>query len=366
MLGYWCLLLVSCAGSDVFPDIGNKLSNPSHIAIDSASKRAYLVNSNNKVYYNSGSLQAFDISSPTAPSLLGTIELPNFSGGIYLDAANKYVFITNRLSSDDQDEADQLYRINIDEGSNLLVIDTYAAGDNPVGLASDGTDLYVVTLGASLDRYALPTPSTSTSLNLTTSLSDGTSLTDVGATRVAIIGAQAFISRSQGGVLVINLAEIGDSSKNPVDYFISDFTSPRGVATDGVNLYVADVEEEGASLYVINPASLTALSDNSSATLIDKDDQGLVAATIEIGTDPQEVAVGAQYVFVTNMGADLVTVVDKAALTKVQDITVGDEPYGLGVLTDNGVDTYLYVTNIQSNSVSIIDLAAMTTAATYQ
>ncbi|MBI2974912.1 MAG: hypothetical protein HYY43_04915 [Deltaproteobacteria bacterium] len=357
------VLFSSCASEDIFPSIGTNLSNPVSIAIDSAANRAYLVNSNSKVFYETGSLQILDISTPAAPVLLNTVEMPNFSGQAYLSGG--YLYLTNRLSSNNSDTSDSLLRINIDEASaSFLTIDAYAASSNPFGIAYDAVsaNLYVATLGDQLDYYPIASPSRSSVALAPLNLSDGTAVTDVDIREVVIIGRQAFATRPRDGLLVIDLDE------NNVDYYISDIFSPRGIATDGVNLFVASVDTSTTALtnhlYVINPASLTALAGNATATRIDKDDSGLVVADVSVGTDLQEVAVSTNYIFVSNMGADSVSVINRADYSKGSDITVGDEPFGMNVYPA-GAETHLYVTNIQSNSVSIIDLATLAVAATY-
>ncbi|MBI2341388.1 MAG: hypothetical protein HYU98_01455, partial [Deltaproteobacteria bacterium] len=210
------VLFSSCASEDIFPSIGTNLSNPVSIAIDSAANRAYLVSSNSKVFYETGSLQILDISTPAAPVLLNTVEMPNFSGQAYLSGG--YLYLTNRLSSNNSDTSDSLLRINIDEASaSFLTIDAYAASSNPFGIAYDAVsaNLYVATLGDQLDYYPIASPSRSSVALAPLNLSDGTAVTDVDIREVVIIGRQAFATRPRDGLLVIDLDE------NNVDYYIS-------------------------------------------------------------------------------------------------------------------------------------------------
>lgn len=67
------LFFSACTSSDIFPSIGNHMANPAHIVIDAANNRGYLINSNNKVLYDTGSLQVFDLTDPSAPELLDTV-----------------------------------------------------------------------------------------------------------------------------------------------------------------------------------------------------------------------------------------------------------------------------------------------------
>ncbi|OGQ50288.1 MAG: hypothetical protein A3I09_02375 [Deltaproteobacteria bacterium RIFCSPLOWO2_02_FULL_47_10] len=368
LLASCLLLLSSCASSDIFPSISTSLASPLTIAVNSAANRAYLVNSNNKVLYDTGSLQVLDISAPASPVRVGTAELPSFSGGSYLDAANGYLYVTNRLSDNDQDKTDTILRININEASGtFLGVESFSDGSNPFGIAYDitSTNLYLATSESSVSYFPLGTPTSMSSTSLANlSISDGTTLSSSNLREMAILGRQAFISRTNGGVIVFDLDE------NNVDYYISDFTSPRGIVTDGANIYVVSVEVAGdgtisPTLFVINPASLTAISGNTSATLIDKDTAGIVSASVAVGTDPQEVVVGTNYIFVSNMGSDSVTVINNPAFTANTSITVGDEPFGMAIYSPGGADTHLFVTNVQSNTVSIINIGTLAVAATY-
>lgn len=360
-------MLLSCASDDIFPSIGTSLANPFEIVVDSGANRAYLVNSNNKVLYDTGSFQVLDISAPAAPVRVNTTELDSFSGQAYPDAAGGYIYLTNRMSDNNQDTQDNILRININEASaDFLAVETFADGSNPFGIAYDATsaNLYVAADSSTVGYFPLGSPESITSLSFVDlSISDGSTLYSSTLRDIAILGRQAFITRSSGGVLVVDLDE------NNVDYYISDITTPRDIAAGGAFIYVTSNELSGSTivptLFVLNPATLTALAGNTATTLIDKDDAGILTASIEVGTDPQEIEVATDYVFVSNMGADTVSVINRAANTKTTDITVGDEPFGMAVYSPGGIDTHLYVTNIQSNTVSIIDIGTLAVAATY-
>lgn len=353
------LLLSSCASDDIFPSIGTNLANPISIAINSVTNRAYVVSSNDKVFYDTGSLQVLDISTPASPARVGTAELANFSGEAYLDAVNNNLYVTNRLSSDNDDGVDSLLRVNITEGGgSFLSISSYDAGANPFGIAYDatGTNIYATTRESKLDYFPLASLSRSSISLSSLTLSDGTSFTSSDLYDVAILGRQAFITRPSDGVLVVDLDE-----KN-VDYYISDISSPRGIAADATNVYVVSGEP---MLYILNPATLTARSGNSDVTVIDKDTSGIVAGSVSVGTDPQDVSVGTNYIFVSNKGADTVTAINKPAYTVAQTITVGDEPIGLGLYSPGGADTHLFVANYGGNSVSIINIGTLAVVGTY-
>ena len=271
-----------------------------------------------------------------------------------MDAANGYLYLTNRLSSDNSDTTDNILRVNVNEASdNYLQVRRFSDGVNPFGIAIDlaNENLYLADSQSKLSYFALGDPEDMKSANLQDlDISDGSTLSNSDFRDIVIIDRQAFISRTWGGVLVYDLDE-----KN-VDYYISDITSPRAIATDGVNIYVTTVEiESGTSvpyLLVLDPLAVPPVADNSETALVDKDDDEVLVEKVEVGVNPQEIALSTDYIFVSNMDDDTVSAIAKADYD-VTEIEVGDEPFGMGLYND----TYLYVTNIQSNDMSIIDLS---------
>jgi YVTN family beta-propeller protein len=81
--------------------------------------------------------------------------------------------------------------------------------------------------------------------------------------------------------------------------------------------------------------------------------------TIAVGSGPDGVAVTptAAHVYVANSGSDAVSVIDRLTNTVVATIPVGDEPRRV-VIDPLGLRAY--VTNRASNSISVIDTASMT------
>lgn len=362
------LVLVAggCAGENIFSTIGNNMSTPLTLAVDSTNARLYVVNSNNVVEYSAGSLHVVDITDPTAPARLdnGALELPNFCGPIWLDTTNGYAYMTNRLSDNDSDRIDNIFRINIDESSaDFLARTDFASADDPFGISYyNGDDrLLVASEEGMLDYYDLSSDVAHSSLDLTTTLSTSVELEGAGARRIVIIGDQAVLTRAAGGLWIVDLTELATAGAYPVDYFISDLTSPREIATDGTYLFVVNVETDANQLLVLDISSLVAVADNTTAELIDKDDSGLLVSTIAVGTDPQEILLGDSLAYISNYESDTISVINIADvnnLVSVTDITVGDAPFGMAFYSPAGTPTHLFVANSGANTVSAIDLGA--------
>jgi YVTN family beta-propeller protein len=92
-------------------------------------------------------------------------------------------------------------------------------------------------------------------------------------------------------------------------------------------------------------------ADNVSVVDIDGN---VVVATITVGSSPQGVAVDAtgSRIYVGNAGSDTVSVIDGATKSVKATIPVGKEPAGVAV---NAAGTRVYVANDLSNTVSVID-----------
>ncbi|MBI2346797.1 MAG: hypothetical protein HYV03_07985 [Deltaproteobacteria bacterium] len=364
-------LLTGCGGAAIFTAIGTQMANPLTIAVDSAAARAYVVNSNNKILFTGGSLHVVNIADPANPQRVGDpVALDSLSGQVVLDVPRQLAFIPNRLSENVEDKSDHVVRVDL---ATSVSTQLDADGD-PFGAAAFAAQnrLLVATREGILNFYdvtaAAPAPG---QVDLKRELSDGGTLSTVDAVDLVVVGTQAVISRASGGLLIVNLNELGSAGANPVDYFVSDLASPRGLATDGALVYVANVETDAdgnavPSLLVLNLANIPNDAANTTTTVRDKDDQGLLVATIGTGNNPQQVVVGTTEGFVSNMGDDTVTIFTLATRAKAADISVGDEPFGMAIYSPGGVDTHLLVCNSQANTVSIVNLASRTVVGTYQ
>lgn len=391
------LLLQACAQSgSIFPQLGDELATPSAFAIDVATNRLYVVNSNSQVLYDwtQGSFQVYDITNPLQPVLVKSQLTPSFSGQIYLDTARSQAVVPNRFSTNDGTQNDDLFRYDVNEASadflgstindqmslNAYAIDCCYPTDR-AWISSSEDQLQFVNLA---DFAAAPG-----FVNLNTQLDLGGALSDTGFNHIARRNNQAFLSREFGGIMVVNLDKAGVTGANAVDYFIVDIPNPRGIAiretgeVDAENrpidyLYVVGEGNECGGDYcrfvmVINLTTMVPLTDNTYTIQVDKDDSGILTNTIQVGDFPQEILLSQAYAFVTNQNDDTVSVIDLATNAVVATITVGvqpdendDQPFTLALYTTlAGDDQYVYVGNVESNTISIIDVPTLSLAATY-
>lgn len=356
--------LIGCAGPGVFVSSGSGMANPLTLAIDSTAARLYVNNSNNKVGFSDGSLHVVDITNPASPVRVNYSNVPSFASQIYLDPASKILYTPDRQGEPLKNYV--LFRFNVDEAAaGFLSRSDYVSGENPYGIAccDAAGRMYVASEGGQLDYYDVNNSMAHSSLSLTTTLDTGASFTGLGAKRVVIIGTQAVVVRLYGGIWIINLDEIGVSGANPIDYFVTDFSYPRGIAADATNVYLADTEYPGnvdtPYLYVLDLTPLPPVTGDTTTRLIYKDDVGMVAAEIPLTTtDPQELVITgtSTQAFVTHLVHNAVSVVDLVARQKTATVTVGTEPFGMAVYSPGGVPTHLFVANNGGNNVSVIDI----------
>ncbi|MDO8461353.1 MAG: hypothetical protein Q7S98_00680, partial [Deltaproteobacteria bacterium] len=353
-----------------------KVSAPISIAVDPISERAYLVNSNERVEFLDSTLMILNITNPISPTLVNTAPLPNSSGQAYFSAAQKRVYLPNRHSDNNQDKSDRLLMVNVDEASpTFLSVSDFLSGDNPFGIACcDPRGRFLVASnGGQLLRYdPVGDLSASTSFQFDVTLGSGEHIEGKGVSEVAIIADQAFVTSRAGQIFVVNLTELGDPLRQPLDYVITGEPEDlRGIATDGTLLFVVDAIRENPSLLVVNPESLkpTDAAATSEVTLASINTK---AINLGLDTDPNEVVYFAarKELYVSNFGTDTISVINADNLSLITTISlntggfISDQPFGLAAFTLGGTD-YLYVTNLASNNLLVINLATRAVVGSY-
>jgi YVTN family beta-propeller protein len=375
VVGALALSLWSCAGASLFTDItSTQLASPIFVAVDATNSRAYVVNSNNRLEFLDTHLTILDITNPAAPialaSATNTIGMPNFSGQAYLDVDTRRLFVSNRLSDNRDDKVDTLLRIDVNETAGTFgQVESFNTGEDPFGLTCcDASNrLYVVNEGI-LGAYDVSDPSTFVSISLDVTLG-GDRFRGLSSREVVILGEQAFVTNRAGVIYVINLNEVGDTSKNPIDYLITGGGSLRGIVTDGILLYVVDFASSDPLLRILDPASLTAI-DPDTTDVIEATIASVQVTAVAVGGDANEAALVGEQVFVTNTADDTVTVVNTGTQTVEATITLNtgsftaDEPFGVTAFT-LGDNNYVYVSNLKSSNISVIDVASLAVVANY-
>lgn len=376
LLGAALSACTACASSSgIFPSLSDQLATPISMAVDVANNRLYVVNSNAKVLYDwtQGSVQALDITTPTAPVLLNTTPTASFSGQIYLDLATHRAFIPNRYSPSDQVDDSALFNFNVDTGSAEYM--SYASqpmGENAYAIACcyPPNRAWVTTSEGVLQYFDVTDPASVGEVVITTTLDNGGTITHAEVNHIAMLGNMAYLSREYGGILVANMDDAGVPGSVPVDYYLNDIPNPTGIATDGRYVYVVNEGDRDGdyhrSVTVIDPTFLTPLVGNTSTVNVTTWNSSLVVAYIEVGKTPEEIQLSSQYAFVTNQEDDTLSVIDLPSLTVIATIAVGDQPFSMVLYTTpGGVDQYLYIGNIEGDTITILDIPTLTVVGTY-
>jgi YVTN family beta-propeller protein len=160
--------------------------------------------------------------------------------------------------------------------------------------------------------------------------------------RAAIVTVTAVVPLAAAVVTAVPASAAGGYA---VTATIPVGSGPEGVAADPAagTVYVTNYGADTVS--VINMAT------------------NAVTATIAVGSDPWEVAAdpAAGTVYVTNRGSNTVSVIDEATNAVTATITVGSDPWGVAVNPAAGI---VYVTNHGDSTLSEIDVATNAVTAT--
>jgi|GEM_PF-2329805 len=378
--------LIGCAGPSIFPEIplsttSPTLSDPIFFAIDETTARGYLVNSNNTVEFADASLMVLDLTNPVAPVAIRAISLKNFSGQGFLDKTAKKLYLSNRLSDNGSDKTDQILKIDVDEASpGFLTVEEFASDDNPFGVASNGTNLFVVG-EKSLGFYFLSDLTRHTRVDINFQTTSGSNVQTDNTREVALSpsGQFAFVTNRGDRMVILNTSEIPLpdptlaltlGGAEAVDYVIANTISTRGIASDANFVYV--VEGTPPALKVLKEESLAVVSGNPQQILIST----LAAAEIPLGKNPNEVALDPlnhrAYVSITD--EDEVAVIDTNLFIQVERIPVkdflppgikpGEAPFALSAAVLGGTP-YIYVLNLDTDNISIIDGNTLTVVGNY-
>lgn len=363
--------LGACAGSeDIFPSVvldttesTAVLPNPISIYADTANNQILVANSNVDIFFDTGSLAVLsvDTTDPDAPQLSATqiISAPNFAGEMYADGAGG-IYIPYRQESAPDADTDIIRKYTLAAGSVTLAIDATVA-DNPYGIASDGTSLYVV----SDDTLEILDTSLTvlTDIDLTTADDadiDYADSEDVQDVVIDAIGNHAIVSNQNGKMFIVDLAT------QAIIQTVDGPESTRDMILDGQILYVLDANAR--LVWVFDMSQLPA----PTTTPEDVDDSTFLIATISTGTTPSGIALDTvnQRLYVSNGFDDTISVIDTLTFEEIARISLDDEdlpqtynrdggnPQGLTLATFGGRQ-YLFVAGFDTNDVIMIDTTTL-------
>ncbi len=366
----------ACAGQTIFKPIPLTLNpillaNPIAMVADNASKRLYVVNSNNLVLWLDASFIIMDISNPVAPTAIAAISIPNFSGNIILDTTRGFVYLPNRQSSSNADLVDQVLRVNINEASpDFLKVDLFDSGADPFGAAFDGANSLFVVADQEALRYDVDSMAGFTKVDLNVKTAQGRTIKaeDTREDGLTPSGDWLFVTNRTDSMLILDVNEMTppttagevDLGTEPVDYIVDGTNSTRGAARDSKFIYVVDGSP--SALRILTDSALTPVSGAPQEITTGS----LQVASIPVGRNPGEVIVDEPNAraYVSNTDDDNVSVIDLNLQTEVTRLAVdsnlpsgidpGDQPFPMAIANVGGTN-YLYVGNFNSNNITVFN-----------
>lgn len=153
------------------------------------------------------------------------------------------------------------------------------------------------------------------------------------------------------------------------------FSRPKGVALDSMgDLYVVDSDWANVQIFNTQGKGLLAfagrgrypgLLNNPSGIAIDNDNHVYVVTTVKVGklAHGLDASPDGKSIYVTNQGADDITVIDTTTYATVGMGGTGRNPHASAVTPDG---RFLYVSNPSSNNVTVHDMQTHQAAATIQ
>ncbi len=373
---FFILTLGGCAGNSIFQPISLSttsptVSSPIFFAIDETNARGYLINSDNAFNYSDGSLLILNLSTPEAPTVVAATSLKHFCGQAVLDSTAKKLYVTNRLSDNANDKNDHLLRVDVDEtSSTFLQIEEFDGDDNPFGIVSNGSHLFVANQ-ESLNSYNVLdlTHRTQVKLQLETDQNNVLNTKNTRELTLSPSGNLLFVTNRGDRMFLVNVNEIPEpdtaldltvAGADPVDYVLKNTSSTRGITTDGQWIYV--VEGNPPALKILSEQNAPPVSGNPQEILIST----LAIAEIPLGEDPSEVVVDAAHhrAYVTISKGNEVAVIDTEHLVEIARLSTkdslpagidsGEAPFAISLFQSGGTP-YIYVLNQTTHNISILN-----------
>lgn len=234
---------------------------------------------------------------------------------------------------------------------------TAASFNRPKAIATDGTNLYVVDSGNYTIRKIVIATGAVTTLSVTGSFVNG-----MFGIAVDVSGNYLYV----GDGMVIHRVDLatgtssviaGSGSTGYADGIgaAAGFNTPRGIATDGNNLYVADTGNNAIRQVVIGTAAVTTLAGQGGGASGSADGTATAATFYQ----PSEITTDGSNLYVTDTYNDAIRkiVIATGAVT-----TLTTNVYGRGITTDG---SNLYVADFIDDTIRKIVIAtgAVTTLA---
>jgi hypothetical protein len=285
-------------------------TNPLSIAV--LNNYAYVVNE------TSNTLQIFDVSTLSSPSLVGSV-----GTGIHprsVAVSGDYAYVVNNGSN-------SLQVFNVSTPSSPSLAGSISTDSEPMSVAVSGNFAYVVNfVSNSLQIFNISTPS-SPSLA-------GSAVTGSAPNSVAVSGNYAYVVNYSGNSMQV--------------FNVSTPSSPSQESIVGAGSFPTSVAVSGNYAYVVNFVSNTLLVFN-----VNTPSDPVLESSVGTGDNPASVTASGNYVYVANNGSHTMQIFNASAPSSPSlagSLSTGLYPSSIAVSGN-----YAYVVNAVSNSLQIFE-----------
>jgi YVTN family beta-propeller protein len=201
-----------------------------------------------------------------------------------------------------------LYVIDPTQSPGPVTPATSALGDDPVGIAFDGTNIWTANLGSSVSIITPQSPYTVTTV--TTGFSIPTGILFDGASIWVTDGGPGTLLKLNSSGAVIQTVTVGAGASGPV--------------FDGANIWVANAFDNSISVVQASTGNVVATINADANNQLN---------------DPDKASFDGERILVTNQTGNSVTVFKAADLSLVTNVTTGStQPYGA---CSDGIDFWV-------------------------
>jgi YVTN family beta-propeller protein len=249
------------------------------------------------------------------------IDIPDVPGpaGVSLTPDGKYAYVCNHINPG---------TVSVIDTSDNTVSDTITVGSKPYGISvtPGGEFVYVSNYG---NGWSASTVSVIDTSNHTVI---DTITVGAGPKGVSVTSDGAYVYVSNSGSSNVSVI---DTSDNTVIQSIFVGGLPSGVS----------VTPDGAFAYVT-------INGSSSVSVIKTSDNTVITIPVGNGPDGVSVTPNGAYAYVNNTVSGTVSVIQTSDHTVIDEIKVGNEPYGAIAVSPDG--KFVYVGNYTDGTVSVI------------
>ncbi len=285
-----------------------------------AGRYAYVVN------YDGDTLQVIDVSTPSAPVVVGSVSTGTESGPKSVAVAGRYAYV-----ADYGDNGHNLQIFDVSNPSVPVSVGSVAAGYAESVVVS-GHYAYVTGDGNPLQIFDVSVPSAPVKVG---------SVSGVGGTSIVVAGRYAYVVGYPNGIKQMSIFDVSNPSAPGIVSSAGTISDPSSIAVAGRYAYVMSDSSQG-----VNTLQIFDVSNPSAPVSVGSAGAGNGWAF--------SMAVSGRYAYVANYNANTLQIFDvsnPSAPVSVGSVGAGGYPQSVVVS-----GRYAYVANYVGNTLQIFNL----------